>query len=351
MNGIRHRSNVGRIAIPIEETTPPASAPSLVPADVWESWQQELAEAAGTEAEEELQSASGIQSGLISCEPADFEVALLALSRVSVFSKLDREGLSLLAVAARQGELHNGEYLFREEAYAHSFYVVLDGSIEILRRTDGREVALRHLDPGDPVGLFGLLSGQRRAACARAIGDVLLLEIPAVALNDALSRHEGLRDRVMRFFRERLLEGFVGSTRLFSDVDSIARARIIGLFGERQLAAGEVLVNPGEVSNLLAVVLRGTVNLELKPRPGAQPTWYDLFPGEFVAVTAAFSASPCRIRIFSADGAKVALLNHRALSSLLRDYPALRAFPQRLSRAATQLDRDVTCGHCAVPGL
>ena len=153
----------------------------------------------------------------------------------------------MLATSARQGELQSGDYLFREDGFASSFFVVLDGAVEVLRRADGREVALRHLERGEPVGLFGLFSGQRRAACARAIGDAMLLEIPGEALNAVLASHDTLRQRMVGLYEARLIEGFLGTSQLFADVDSIARARLIGRFQER-LSPGENLVIPGEVS-------------------------------------------------------------------------------------------------------
>lgn len=357
MNGqIRQRSPVGRVAVPIEEAP---ARPSLVPSDVWESWQRELA-VAEAEAEasveevhevEEVISSSEITTGLGATTGADFEVALLALGRVGLFARLERSGLEALAKEARQGELQSGDDLFREGEPARSFFVVLDGAVEVLRRIDGREVALRHVDRSEPMGLFGLLSGQRRAATARAIGDAILLEVPGAALNDAIAHHADLRERVIRFYEERLLEGFVGSSRLFADVDSIARARIIGRFQERRLRAQETLVQMGEVSNLVAIVISGTLRLERRPAPGEQPQLFELYPGEFLMLTAAFSGAPCRMRVFSPEGATVVMLGHRELTELLRDHPALRGLNLRLPQHGQPLDRDVWCGHTAVPGL
>lgn len=351
---VRPRSAAGRVAVPVQQAEP---RPSLVPVDVWESWQRELATDDDASVEEildyeEIITDTNAPSGLAASTQADFEVALFALGQVGLFADLERAALEDLARSARQGEVSSGDHLFREQEFARSFFVVLDGAVEILRRSEGREVALRHIGSGEAVGLFGLLSGQRRAACVRAIGDATVLEIPAEALNESIARHEGLRERVVHFYEERLLEGFVGSSRLFADVDAIARARIIGRFVERRLTSADTLVQPGEVSNLLAVVITGRLQVEVRTRPGEAPTLLELFPGEFIALTAAFSGAPSRLRVFAPDGATVVMLGHPQMAELLRDYPALRAISHRLpAAAATRLDRDVWCGHCAVPGL
>ena len=350
------RSVEDRVAIPLQQPVP---KPSLIPEDVWRSYQQEVAQSMREDEPAPIDpSEDGMEVitaeteiGLSATTPADYEVALFALQKVSLFEDLGNDVLELLVKSARQGEVAAGEYLFVEGDEAESFFVVIDGALEILRRRDDREVALRHMGTGEAIGLFGLFSGQVRAACARAIGDAVVLEVPAAALAELLKANAELHERLHRFYQERLLEGFLGSSKLFADVDSIARARMIGRFAAKHLAANEVLVHPGEVSNMLAVVISGRFVLEHRPKAGQEPRTFELFPGQFVAVTSAFTGAPSRMRIFAAEDTSIALIGHKELAELLRDYPALRALTSRLPSAARMLDRDVFCGHTGVPGL
>ncbi len=347
---------------------------SLIPKDVLQAWNAEAA------AREPVTGPIGVPPGLIprgaplprrspgvaateeheipSVEVAgvmqmtvDHEVALLALSQVAEFQKVPRTSLSALADGAMQLEVRDGEELFREGDEAESFFVVVDGTLEILRTKHGREVALRHISRGEAIGLFGLFSGQQRAACARAIGDVVLLEIPATALQKLVELDPVLNDRLLRFYQERILEGFLGSSKLFSDVDSIARARMIGKFAERTLKEGDVLMQPGEVANLIMVVTHGSMMLEERARSGLQPKHYEITQGQFLAVTSAMSGIPGRLKLFAPGPAQIVILNHREMADLVRDYPALRALTGRLPDHARMLERDVYCGHTGVPGL
>jgi CRP/FNR family transcriptional regulator, cyclic AMP receptor protein len=330
--------------------------PSLIPADVWVHYQAELAQRStglhevGDPTTLEVVPAEPLV-GLGSTVRADLEVAVYALGSTQLFEGLPQSVLLYLARSARQGELREGDYLFREEAEASSFFVVLDGSVEVLRRMEGREVALRHLERGEPVGLFGLLAGRQRAACARAIGDAMLLEFPRQALDTALAHDEQLRGRILKFYEERLLEAFLGSSRLLADVDAIARARIIGRFTERKVRGGESLVEPGEVSNLLAVVISGALTLETRARAAEAPVRFELYPGEFAAVTSALSGAPCRGRLYAQVDTTLVVLPHAALAELLRDYPALRVLKQRLAAQAREVVRDLWCGATGVTGL
>ncbi|MCA2980172.1 MAG: cyclic nucleotide-binding domain-containing protein [Myxococcaceae bacterium] len=281
---------------------------------------------------------------------ADPEVALFALTQVGLFKNLPVPSLERLARGARQLEIPDGEFLFVEGDEARSFYVVLEGTVEVLRQKDGREVALRHANRGEALGLFGLFSAQLRAASGRAIGDCVVIEVWGERLQELLDRDDVLHSRVLQMHRERLLESFMAS-RLFGDVDSIARARLIGRFANRSLETNEQVMSPGEVSNLVAVVTHGSLVLEERARPGEQPRTFEVTPGQFLVITGAMSGVPSRLRIYAPEFATLSVLSHRDLNELLGDYPALRTLPQRLPAHANQLDRHVFCGTIGVPGL
>ncbi|MBK7859476.1 MAG: cyclic nucleotide-binding domain-containing protein [Archangiaceae bacterium] len=356
------RTSRSRIAVPVV-ATPPVLRPSLIPFDVMQAYETELAQAERDEAEavkrasvaaplrapleaESVESVAYVTQG-----PADPEVAMLALSQVPQFGSLPRPSVMAMAKASWQEDVPAGEFLFLEGDAADSFFVVVDGTLEILRQRDGREVALRHIGRGEAIGLFGLFSGQVRAASARAIGDAVVLEVPCSELKELLDRDDELHNNLLRFYRERILEGFVGASRLFADVDMIARARIIGRFGHKNLAKGETLMHPGEVTNAILVVTHGTLLIEERARAGQSPRQFEVSQGQFLALTGAMSGVPSRMRVYADSDTSLVFLGHKEIAELMRDYPALRGMPTRLPQLTRQLDRDVFCGHTGVPGM
>ncbi len=356
------RASRVRVAVPVP-AKPPVLTPSLIPFDVIQDYEREVAQAEREAAEaikaaavatplqrgEETESVESV--AYVTQGPADPEVAVLALSNVPQFGSLPRPSLMAMATASWQEDVPAGEFLFVEGDEADSFFVVVDGTLEILRQRDGREVALRHIGRGEAIGLFGLFSGQLRAASARAIGDAVVLEVPCSELKTLLDRDDELHNNLLRFYRERILEGFVGASRLFADVDSIARARIIGRFAHRFLEKGETLIQPGEVANAVLVVTHGALLIEERARVGASPKQFEVAEGQFLAMTGAMSGLPSRMRVYAESEASVVMLGHKELAELMRDYPALRGLPTRLPQHTRQLDRDVFCGHTGVPGL
>jgi len=67
----------------------------------------------------------------------------------------------------------------------------------------------------------------------------VVLEVPVGELKTILDSDDELHNNLLRFYRERILEGFVGASRLFADVDSIRARPIIGRFVHKNLAKGE----------------------------------------------------------------------------------------------------------------
>jgi CRP-like cAMP-binding protein len=343
-----------RVAVPVP---PPMLKPSLIPVDVLQDMRREeavrVAQADAPQFDHEPRTApiAVVDEPVHGEVKADIEVAIFALSQVPLFRSLPVASLEALADGARQLEVPSGEVLFVEGDEASSFFVVVDGALEVLRHKDGREVAVRHTGKGEAFGLFGLFAGQLRAATTRAIGDCTVLEISAQKLQALLDHDDALHGRLLAFYRERLVEGFMTS-KLFADlVDSIARARLIGRFKHVELQPGTVLLSPGEVSNLILVVTHGRLMLEDRARPGQAPTQFEVTQGQFLSVTAALSGVPGKLRIYADEAVSVSMLSQKDLHELMVDYPALRSMPARLPTFARQLDRAVFCGTTGVPGL
>ncbi len=331
--------------LPAPSVKPP---PSLIPADVL----RDIEEVRSSDLLLEPRTAPEAmgEPAVATSLPADPSVAQYALRQVALFKSLSAAAVAQLVPGSLQVNVPAGEYLFSEGDAADSFFIVLDGTFELLRREGGREVALRHDSNGAAIGLFGLFTTQMRSASARAIGDATVIEVRGERLQHLLDTNADLHDRMLKFFRQRVVEVFV-SGKLFSDVDSIARARVIGRFANRSLEAGEALVSPGEVANMIAVVTHGSLTVEERSRVGTAPKHFEVGPGQFVAVTAALTGQPCRMKVFASDFATVELLSHRELMELMKDYPAFRALPAKLISLARPLDRDVFCGSTGVTGL
>lgn len=287
---------------------------------------------------------------LLTTAPCAEDDAVDVLSQVSLFASLSPVGFRTLAQGAQLVDVPEGELLFAEGDDAKAFYVIVDGALEIRRKNGGRGVALRHAHKGTPVGLFGLFSAAQRGASARAIGDCTVLELPAENLQGLLQEDATLNDRLWAYYRQRLIEGFVASA-CFSELDTIAKGRLIGRFQARGLDRGQTLLHPGEATNLLAVVTSGCVVLEDRTQPSSRRR-VEVGPGHFFACLTGASGLPGKLRAVALEETTVELLTHKDFFDLGRDYPALKALGARLAKCGVERpDRDVFAGPAGGGGV
>lgn len=112
------------------------------------------------------------------------------LRRVALFAALPPSALEHLAGCLTVVESHTGERVFQEDDDAHDMFVVIDGEMEILKRSrGGTEARIALLGPGDWFGEMGLVDIQPRSASVRALAPTRLLRVSAADL-DSLYRYD-----------------------------------------------------------------------------------------------------------------------------------------------------------------
>lgn len=82
------------------------------------------------------------------------------LARVPLFAHCSKRELGLIASLADEVDLAEGKTLVKEGAFAHEFFVLVDGAVEV--RKGKRRVA--QLGPGDFFGEIALISKILRTA-------------------------------------------------------------------------------------------------------------------------------------------------------------------------------------------
>ena len=149
--------NVGASSAPLPDGEP---LPSLVPPDVLEELHArgeiDLFDDQGNlialpEAEEEI--VEEIDASTVEVveeadpgRPVDSARVIDVLEGVPLFSDLGREAFLELSRAVKLRTVGDRCYVFREAEEANSFFLLAEGSVEAVRKTRRREVALRHYE-------------------------------------------------------------------------------------------------------------------------------------------------------------------------------------------------------------
>lgn len=111
------------------------------------------------------------------------------LRAIGLFGGLADEALEFLSASTTATPLLAGFEVFREGDPPSAIHVVLQGELELVRKTsDGREVRLALLHPRDWFGEVGLLDMCPRSATVRTLAPCLLLPIPASLLHSLYRR-------------------------------------------------------------------------------------------------------------------------------------------------------------------
>jgi|GEM_PF-591337 RsiW-degrading membrane proteinase PrsW (M82 family)/CRP-like cAMP-binding protein len=91
------------------------------------------------------------------------------LHRIEIFRDIDLANLENLGRSIQTEKFEPGAMLFDQGAEGDAMYLIEDGSIDIFAvDRDGNERFLRTFQPGQVVGDFAVLDGQKRSARARA---------------------------------------------------------------------------------------------------------------------------------------------------------------------------------------
>src|SRR5712671_69025 len=130
------------------------------------------------------------------------------------FPRLNRSQIDALRPWGRVRPIAPGDLLFQEGDRGFSFYVVLDGAVEIVEQSRGtsREVTVH--EPGEFTGDVDTLSGRASLVTGRATARGEVLELTAAALRQAVDALPEIGETVLKAFLTRrtllLSDGFEG---------------------------------------------------------------------------------------------------------------------------------------------
>lgn len=103
-------------------------------------------------------------------------------------------------------EMKTGEMIFREGELGTEMYIIHEGRVEVLQRVGDEDKQLAVFEKGDFFGEMSLLEDLPRAASARAMTDVKLLQINGSTFTQMLRDNPEVAVRMMRKLSRRLRE-------------------------------------------------------------------------------------------------------------------------------------------------
>jgi CRP-like cAMP-binding protein len=137
-------------------------------------------------------------------EPTTEEIERL-LAEVPIFRMLSPADVHALALETRPLLLGPTQRFVIEGREGTSLFLVGDGQVEVrLRRSDGTDWLVETMGRGEVVGEMALLTGERRAATVRSVGETVVFEIGREQYEPLLRAHPEWLEELADIMEERL---------------------------------------------------------------------------------------------------------------------------------------------------
>ncbi len=199
------------------------------------------------------------------------------LAAVAMFQGLDEAELDELTHSAKTKNLDAGEDLIVEGSNSDALYVVLEGNFDVTRLTQGVQLPLGNVDPGEVVGEMAMLERAPRNATVTAVVPSQVVEVPGAAIEKLLNNPAAALAMV------RTVTGRLRSTEL-----ALRQSQHMKLLGETTALLLHNLNNPAAAARRAAAYLDQAVprwrrgggaararrgHLSGAGRPFARPRW------------------------------------------------------------------------------
>ncbi len=110
--------------------------------------------------------------------PLNLEQIIHFLLETPMFGGLDAAELSRIVHIMQVQRLREGQTLFEEGAAGDAWYVIFDGSVEVLKEEDEGFNIIATLGPRSCLGEMAILDGSSRSASVQAVASTTVLRFP-----------------------------------------------------------------------------------------------------------------------------------------------------------------------------
>jgi cAMP-dependent protein kinase regulator len=207
---------------------------------------------------------------------------------------------------------------------------------------NGSPRTLAELDEGSFFGEMGLISEAPRVASVVATRDCTLLEVTREMLASLSVRFPSLEQVVQQFYKDRLLDNLLKSNPLFQPLSAEQKRALAERFQSRTVEPGTVLLQQGQRSQALHLLLRGRCSVVHQDLDGSELPYPDMTEGAVfgeisllldLRITATVrAATPCLLLVLDQETVTERVLPHPEVRRMLT-----RLTRERLDRTAALL--------------
>ena len=178
--------------------------------------------------------------------------------RSSVFRFLSDEHFSVLEPLLQEEHYDFGDIIVRQDETADSFYVLTRGRARALKvKSDGEEIPLGTLKPGDSFGEAALAEGGTRNATVRCSTAVDVLRIDRSDFLELVRTEPEMKRYVEVTGRNRALQSFLYQFSNFGRLPAPALRSMIDKLAPVGFTKGSLIIREGEAAGPMYVIEKG----------------------------------------------------------------------------------------------
>jgi HlyB family type I secretion system ABC transporter len=178
--------------------------------------------------------------------------------RSSAFRFLSDEHFAALEPLLQEEHYDFGDVIVKQDAPADSFYVLTRGRARALKiKSDGEEIPLGVLKPGDSFGEAALAEGGRRTATVRCSTAVDVLRIARSDFLALVEQVPELRRYIEMIGRNRAVQSFLYQFSNFGRLPAPALRSMIDKLRPIGVAKGNLIIREGEAAGPMYVIEKG----------------------------------------------------------------------------------------------
>ncbi len=260
--------------------------------------------------------------GLSERPPAEH---LAQLPSMPLFAEVPKPVLARLVRESRLVDLEPGEILIERGTTADALFVLVEGSVQLIRPQDEDTIMLSE---GDVVGISCLLDRVSYEGDVTARTSVRALRISKLLLDRLVAEHPAVGDVLLEILGRRLVATLVQTSPLFSSFDDRARSKVAAMFGVRRASMGTAILEAGKRADGLYIPMIGKL---IAVRPSGEEMG-NLKLGRAVGQHSMLTGTPSPLTVRAESDVLLLRLSARRFHELVAKHPKMVAHLEELAR-------------------
>lgn len=250
---------------------------------------------------------------------------LAQLPSMPLFAEIPQPMLARIVKESRLVVLEPGQSLIERGTTADALFVLVEGSVQLIRTVDEDAMVLSE---GDVVGLSCLLGRVCYEGDVTARTKVSALRISKLLLDRLVAEHPPLGDILLEVLGRRLVATLVRTSPMFAGFDSSTRSEVAAMFEVRRASRGTVILATGKRADALYIPMIG--ELTAVGVDGGEIGKLKL--GRALGQHSILSRTPSPLTVVAASDALVLRMSARRFHELASAHPAMVAHLEALAR-------------------